>query len=71
MVHSLAVQWDIRNLLSQMSDEPQLFFVFKAANWGGSWGGKVISRVAFATPCHPVDPPLYVTGTALVHEKFL
>jgi len=45
---------DIRNSLSQMSDEPQLFFVFKAANWGGSWGGKAIFRVAFAT----LDPPL-------------
>ena len=50
---SLALQGDIRNLLSQMSDEPQLVFVFKAANWGGSWGGKAIFRVAFATPCHP------------------
>ena len=52
-LHSLAVQWDIRNLLSQMSNEPQLFFVYKAANWGGSWGGKAIFWVAFATPCHP------------------
>ena len=46
------LQWDIRNSLSQMSIEPQLFFVYKVANWGGRWGGKAIFRVAVATPSH-------------------
>ena len=35
-----------------MSNEPKPFFVFKV-DWGCSWGGKAIFRVAVANPCHP------------------
>ena len=62
----IRLQSDIKNWLLHMFDDPQLFFVFKAANWGG----KAIFRVAVATPCHPGrSAPAWVLVCVLVCLK--